>query len=388
MFRFLAYTAFAIALPALANKPTKVTLSCAEDFARLAKARFSVTTSHLIDSLTEGVPRYDASKGEAPPPNETDDRGEEPPVRFTLTLPLSEAGMSGIELQKARAAAQDCRAAHCLSFFVGFQAFSRGEDANSPMGVVLELPFPTPWGNIPMHVPAVGQYQRFDPNVPGAHRTQSGPEPKDAVLAEYRRMLASTERLRQFWGKNGYAHLYSVQYTMRVGNGVAEGKVKQVESFTGKIAPGKLDETLAALSAQERAAAEILVQEGHSVTALRANEIEGQRTADLKVASDTEERTIEVKSPTDDSTGVVDSETVKNRVWSSLRGGGQSPNIIIDARQSGLTLEEAQRSGFRLMGLLKQPQYARFRDRLSTLRILGLEDGARFDLHFDFQPLL
>lgn len=39
------------------------------------------------------------------------------------------------------------------------------------------------------------------------------------------------------------------------------------------------------------------------------------------------------------------------------------------------------------MGLLKQPQYARFRDRLMTLRVLGLEDGARYDLHFDFQPL-
>ncbi|MEZ4668702.1 MAG: hypothetical protein R3E39_12390 [Anaerolineae bacterium] len=67
-----------------------------------------------------------------------------------------------------------------------------------------------------------------------------------------------------------------------------------------------------------------------------------------------------------------DSNTVRNAVNNSIKRGGQARIIVIDARGSGLTLEEAERSLRRVAGIQQ--------GRLDSLRIVG--DG--FDIKVDF----
>lgn len=125
---------------------------------------------------------------------------------------------------------------------------------------------------------------------------------------------------------------------------------------------GELDESAKTLDDRERLLAEYLVDESYGVTALA--EDTSKRNADVLLTHVTG-LPVELKSldPGADNT------RVRNRVQDSLKRGGQARHIVIDARRSGLTYEEAVRSGFRVGGLLKAR--AGHLERLQELRIVG-----------------
>lgn len=253
--------------------------------------------------------------------------------------------------------------------------------------------FPNPLKSPYQAAKITAQYCRLDPQLlfPDA---ESGPLTEALALsrsrnavAAYRDQIRKTEPLRQVLPAFGFIKTVVIHYSIAVKDGAVEGQIKEIESSLNGVVEGSIDESRSRLTQLERSAAGILTEEGNQVIALKAVNLQGQRTADIKVVNGAIEQAIEIKSPSDDETGDVKSETIKNRVWSSLQGGGQSPHILIDARNSNLTLEEAQRGAFRIAGLLKQEKYRRYRDRLRSLRIVGIEDEGRFDLRFSFTAL-
>jgi hypothetical protein len=130
--------------------------------------------------------------------------------------------------------------------------------------------------------------------------------------------------------------------------------------------PGKIDESARKFSGQERRIATLLANEGKNVTSLP--EVEGQRNADATVDGvPTEFKTMEP----DPSKQNADSATVRNQVNNSIRKGGQARNMILDARGSGLTAEEAARGIARAWGIA--------RGKIDSIRIIG--DG--FDIKQD-----
>lgn len=134
---------------------------------------------------------------------------------------------------------------------------------------------------------------------------------------------------------------------------------------------GELDESEKRLNAKERLLAQYLIDESYHITALA--EDTSTRNADVWMTHVTG-LPVELKSldPGADST------RVRNRVQDSLKRGGQARHIVIDARRSGLTYEEALRSGYRIGGVLKDR--SRYLDRLQELRIVG--DG--YDLLINY----
>ncbi len=122
------------------------------------------------------------------------------------------------------------------------------------------------------------------------------------------------------------------------------------------------------ISSSERALGEIYASEGYAVEYLPENTT-GGRNADTMLTdlSTNQSFTVEFKALDSGAT----SRQVMRSVEYSLKQEGQSPFITIDARSSGLTIEEAQRSFGRIAGIL--PQH---KAELKQVRIIG--DG--FDI--------
>lgn len=117
---------------------------------------------------------------------------------------------------------------------------------------------------------------------------------------------------------------------------------------------GSIDESERKFLESEKAIAELLKAEGQTVKALPETS-SGGRNADAEADGI---RT-EFKSIQPGST----SATVKNQINNSIRRGGQARNIIIDARDSGLTLAEANR------GLERAKNISR--GKIDSVRIIG-----------------
>jgi hypothetical protein len=114
-----------------------------------------------------------------------------------------------------------------------------------------------------------------------------------------------------------------------------------------------IDESERTFSPEEKRIAEILKNEGKNIKAKA--EVPGERTADAEV--DGVESEFKSLSP-----GAKNS-TVRNSINNSIRRGGQSRDMIIDARGSGLTKVEAQR------GLARAKNIAR--GKIDSVRIIG-----------------
>jgi hypothetical protein len=117
----------------------------------------------------------------------------------------------------------------------------------------------------------------------------------------------------------------------------------------------RIDESERKFSKAERKIAEYLDDRGHLVKALKEDHRAPGRKADAEVDG----KRTEFKSL---DPGATDS-TVKNTVNDSVRRGGQARNIVIDARDSGLS-EEAARKGLARAGGIT-------RGRVDSVRIIG-----------------
>ncbi len=133
---------------------------------------------------------------------------------------------------------------------------------------------------------------------------------------------------------------------------------------------GVLDESEKQFDDNERSLANYLREESRSVRALAEDPM--GRNADALISQEPDKSEFKTFDPGADST------RVRNRVLDSLKKGGQGRQIVIDARRSGLTYEEAVRSGFRVAGLLKT--HDGFLERLDELRIVG----AGYDLIINY----
>jgi len=124
------------------------------------------------------------------------------------------------------------------------------------------------------------------------------------------------------------------------------------------VKPGIIDESEKVFSSKEKRIADKLTEEGKNVKAKKETEI--GRTGDAEVDGvKTEFKTLDPGA---------NSATVKNSINNSIRRGGQARDIIIDARNSGLTPEEAAR------GLARSKAITR--GKVDSVRIIG--DG--FDI--------
>lgn len=126
--------------------------------------------------------------------------------------------------------------------------------------------------------------------------------------------------------------------------------------------PVFLDEMERVFTPSERRIAVLLAAEGKVVKALKENPA-GERVADAEVDG----LSVEFKSLDHGA----NSATVRNSVNNSLRHGGQARQMIVDARGSGLTEDEARQGARRVAGIT--------RGKLDRLRLIG----DRFD--FDTQ---
>jgi hypothetical protein len=135
---------------------------------------------------------------------------------------------------------------------------------------------------------------------------------------------------------------------------------------------GTVDETLRPLSPGERLLANVLTREGYNVQAIPESTILNKREADVLITNlnDLSSLKVEFKSLEPGAS----SNTLKDAVNKPLKGEGQARNIIIDARGSGLTEEEATRSLNRVGGIT--------RGKLDQLRIIG----DNFDLSYKYTP--
>ena len=131
-----------------------------------------------------------------------------------------------------------------------------------------------------------------------------------------------------------------------------------------------IDESERPFSAEERRVAEKLQSEGRKVKALLEGKKKGQRCPDALVDGVPTEFKTSIPKPGE----VTDSETIRNVVNNSIRREGQARHIIIDARGTDLTKEEADRGLRRAAGIA--------RGKLDYVRIIG--DG--YDIPFtDFK---
>ncbi|MDY0810580.1 RHS repeat-associated core domain-containing protein [Kitasatospora purpeofusca] len=121
---------------------------------------------------------------------------------------------------------------------------------------------------------------------------------------------------------------------------------------------GTLDQTEKIFNPQERRVADKLLSEGKNVKSLAESKVDGQRMGDAEVDG----VLTEFKSLKPGATN----NTVKNDL---NKAKGQARDVFIDARDSGLSEEEARRGIGRFLG-------ANGQDRLNQIRILG--DG--FDI--------
>jgi lambda repressor-like predicted transcriptional regulator len=122
--------------------------------------------------------------------------------------------------------------------------------------------------------------------------------------------------------------------------------------------PGHLDESARRLSHEELAVAQLLVAEGHRVTALRVG---GGRTADLDVCG----VPTEVKSLQPGAT----SRTLSNAL---RRAAGQGEQVIVDARSSGLDHRWAKRGIEQFAACLRPgPPARRSADQVSAVPVIG-----------------
>jgi hypothetical protein len=143
---------------------------------------------------------------------------------------------------------------------------------------------------------------------------------------------------------------------------------------------GSIDETSGSFLPSEKPTAELLKSEGYDVKALPVSNVEGARSPDSLVTDlrTGEQTRVEFKAL--DGLNVngepSDSNSVRNSVRKSLDRGGQARNIIFNARESGLTQEEALRS-FRRVGGIEG-------GRLDSLRIVG--DGFDVSTEYPFKP--
>jgi hypothetical protein len=127
---------------------------------------------------------------------------------------------------------------------------------------------------------------------------------------------------------------------------IAEGATATVQDL--------LDEGARPLLENERPLAEYLAAEGHSIKTLP--EGGARRGGDILLD---DASPVEIKSI---DPGATDA-TIRNTVNNSVRRGGQARDIIIDARGSGLTLEQAQQGLKRAGGIT--------RGRVDSVRIIG-----------------
>ncbi|GHO49882.1 hypothetical protein [Ktedonospora formicarum] len=119
----------------------------------------------------------------------------------------------------------------------------------------------------------------------------------------------------------------------------------------------RIDETQKSFSAREKRLAYLLSAEGHKVVAVPESNESNVRTPDALVDGvPTEFKSLEPGAT---------SNSVKDAITASIKGGGQARNIIVDARGSGLTLDEAQRAFNRL----RHPTITR--GRVDSIRIIG-----------------
>jgi hypothetical protein len=114
-----------------------------------------------------------------------------------------------------------------------------------------------------------------------------------------------------------------------------------------------IDESERTFSPEEKRIAEILKNEGKNIKAKA--EVPGERTADAEVDG--------VESEFKSLAPGAKNSTVRNSINNSIRRGGQSRDMIIDARGSGLTKVEAQR------GLARAKNIAR--GKIDSVRIIG-----------------
>jgi hypothetical protein len=114
---------------------------------------------------------------------------------------------------------------------------------------------------------------------------------------------------------------------------------------------GKIDESARKFSPDERAIADTLAKDGHDVTAVVERQGAG-RNPDAMVDG----KPVEFKTMKETPGSNMDSGTVKNILDKSAKGGGQAPEIIIDARGINLSAEEAQAGVQRFLGNSK-PAY-------------------------------
>jgi hypothetical protein len=117
---------------------------------------------------------------------------------------------------------------------------------------------------------------------------------------------------------------------------------------------------------RERPLAEYLATRGNQVVALAepAN-VNGVRNADALVDG--------VRTELKKLDGSV-SKTIKNQVNKSKSGTGQAPNIIIDARGTGMTKEEALRGLKRALGGANEKV-----TKVTSIRVVG--DGFDVSVH-------
>ncbi len=116
--------------------------------------------------------------------------------------------------------------------------------------------------------------------------------------------------------------------------------------------PGNIDESEKAFNDRERDIAELLSKEGKNVKAIKESSTPNQRTPDATVDG----VPTEFKSLDEGATN----GTVKNQLNSAA---GQADHAILDARNSGLTEEEAQRGINRFQGASP--------GKLKAIRIIG-----------------
>jgi hypothetical protein len=143
---------------------------------------------------------------------------------------------------------------------------------------------------------------------------------------------------------------------------------------------GTIDETSASFLPNEKPTAELLKGEGYDVKALEIINAKGVRNPDSLVTDlQTGKQTkveFKILEGLKTNSEASDSNSVVRSIQDSLKRGGQARDIILNARESGLTEEEALRSFKRVSGIE--------RGKLDSLRIVG--DGFDVSTEYPFKP--
>lgn len=338
-------------------------VKCAETFLQLVRSsRVKLSTQHTMQILA-GPDLVDRG-GRPREENEASEFDGVVAVETQFVYSLEGDTSAKVDpLEALRERADRMNGITNMVKYLGPWTYNYKDGAHSPIGEVLSFELPLKGGEpVPFYIPVHASYERVDPNLAATTPTIASSKEMmpDNIIEDYYRDLISTgQQLRDSWGKGGYVFVISSHYAIEVGPESAKGHIKYIESFTTKIGDGSIDESQEKLLAHETPAAQLMAEEGANVLALKAVNQQGVRTADTEVTplGKQESHRVELKATSDNADGKVDSKTVLNRVWHSLKGGGQSPHIMIDARNSSLTVMEAQRAAFRIAGKMKQQQY-------------------------------